>query len=145
MKKVLLGLVVVVLGVGAGWYVFRPEKTPENAMPVPGTTGVEEMVVTEEPTNTVVASASVQYTDTGFVPKELTVKVGTTVTFTNGSAGVMWVASAPHPTHTIYPEFDQKMSVDAVGTYEFTFTKVGTWKYHNHVKATDSGMVIVTE
>ncbi len=144
-KKILIGLVVLLLGVGAGWYVFgsvQPkeedsmEKTESSAMPVPGTTGVEEMVVTK---------ASVQYTSGGFVSKELVVKVGTTVTFTNQSEGGMWVASAVHPTHQLLPGFDQLKSVAKGGTYEYQFVKVGTWKYHNHVKVTDTGSVIVTE
>ncbi len=57
----------------------------------------------------------------------------------------MWTASAPHPQHTNYAGFDQLKSVPNGGTYEFTFTKVGTWKYHNHVAPTFTGSVTVTE
>lgn len=160
--KILIGFVVLLLGIGAGWYVFQGSQPKEegsvkniqNAMPVPETTGIEEMIVTQEPATGagdamekggVTAKASVQYTNSGFSPKEITVKVGTIVTFTNQSDGGMWVASAPHPTHSIYPELDQLKSVAKGGTYEFTFTKVGTWKYHNHLKSTDFASVIVTE
>ncbi len=161
-NKILIGFVVLLVGVGAGWYIFgaaKPkegttEKTEESAMPVPGTTGVEEKVVTTESATGssdamekggVVAKASVQYASGGFLPKELTVKVGTTVTFTNQSDGGMWVASAVHPTHQLLPGFDQLSSVAKGGTYEYQFVKVGTWKYHNHVNASDTGTVIVTE
>ncbi|OGG24160.1 hypothetical protein A3A79_03135 [Candidatus Gottesmanbacteria bacterium RIFCSPLOWO2_01_FULL_43_11b] len=139
MKKVLIGLVVLLIGIGAGWFVFGGKtETPESAMPVPGTTGVTEMVVNEE-------QSTVTYTDTGYSPKEITVKQGTTVTFVNQSSGGMWTASAIHPTHQLLPGFDQLESVSKGGMYEYTFEKVGTWKYHNHVKATDTGTVVVTE
>jgi hypothetical protein len=57
----------------------------------------------------------------------------------------MWVASAVHPTHQLLPGFDQLASVAKGGTYEYSFAKVGTWKYHNHMKPTDFGGVVVTE
>lgn len=141
MKKVFVGLVVLLFGVGAGWYVFGGYSKPKEestSMPVPGVTGVEEMVVSEE-------KNTVTYMDSGFTPKEVTVKKGMMVTFTNESDGNMWIASAPHPQHTNYPGFDQLKSVGQGESYEFTFDKVGTWKYHNHVKPTDFGSVTVTE
>jgi len=67
----------------------------------------------------------------------------------------MWVASAVHPTHTLYAgtslsehcgngaandSFDQ---CDAGDDYSFTFKKTGEWKYHNHVNASQTGTVIV--
>lgn len=85
----------------------------------------------------------VTYTGDGFSPSSVTIKVGDVVKFVNGSSLAMWVASAPHPSHTNYPEFDQKTAVDKGMSYEFTFTKAGTWKYHNHRSASDSGTVIV--
>lgn len=152
MKKVFVGLVVLLLGVGAGWYVFGGYSSPKEestSMPVPGTTGVEEKEVMTEETPGVrlsdIANTVVTYTDSGFAPKDVTVKKSTTVTFVNGSSSSMWVASAPHPTHTNYPEFDQLKSVGKGQTYEFTFDKVGMWKYHNHMKPTDFGSVTVTE
>lgn len=87
---------------------------------------------------------SVDYVDGGFSPKSITVKAGTTVTWTNKAAAKqMWVASAVHPTHQLLPGFDQLASVGKSGTYSYTFTKVGSWKYHNHVSPSDTGVVIV--
>jgi len=31
------------------------------------------------------------------------------------------------------------------GSYSFTFTKAGTWRYHNHSNASHFGTVIVEE
>ena len=55
----------------------------------------------------------------------------------------MWVASAFHPTHEEFPEFDHKKSVGNGESYDFTFMKVGEWAYHNHVKPNAFGKVIV--
>ena len=87
----------------------------------------------------------VNYTNSQFEPKEITVPLGTTVTFQNESDGGMWVASAIHPTHNIYPEFDELKSIKKGESYTFVFDKVGTWKYHNHVNSSKTGTVIVEE
>lgn len=86
---------------------------------------------------------SVSYTNEGFVPAELTVKQGEVVTFTNQSSEPMWVASNPHPIHTLYPGFDEKAPVSKGGSYSFTFDKVGTHPYHNHFHPGNQGTIIV--
>lgn len=97
----------------------------------------------ETPTTNTTDSNTVKYTNDGFSPAEITVKSGTTVTFINQSDAKMWVASANHPSHLLYPEFDEKASVPKGGSYSFTFTKVGSHPYHNHVLLGKYGKVIV--
>ncbi|MES2006681.1 MAG: plastocyanin/azurin family copper-binding protein, partial [Patescibacteria group bacterium] len=99
-------------------------------------------------TVTVTYSAS-----TGFSPKSVTVNKGDTIKFVSEN-GQMWVAGDEHPSHTEYDgtsrqehcatvpsaSFDQCSS----GTsYSFTFTKAGTFDYHNHVASSQVGVVIV--
>lgn len=86
---------------------------------------------------------TITYTDNGFSPQTITVKVGTPVTFVNQSSTGMWVASNPHPVHTDLPGFDEKQSVDSGGSYTYTFEKVGSWGFHNHRNPSDGGTVIV--
>lgn len=88
---------------------------------------------------------AVTYTGNGFSPSSITIKAGDTVVFTNRSAGPLWVASAPHPTHTDYSEFDAREGVGPGRTYAFTFARAGRWGYHNHLKASDRGVVIVEQ
>lgn len=90
-----------------------------------------------------ISKHTVFYTDKGFTPSSLEIKNGETVQFVNNSSGGMWVASAPHPEHTAYPEFDPKRNIPSGQIYEFTFTKIGEWKYHNHTKAGMYGAIIV--
>lgn len=83
---------------------------------------------------------TVAYTDSGFVPDNLTVTTGTTVTFIDQSNNTMWVGSDPHPVHTDYSAFDQLKTGES---YSFTFPKSGTYNYHNHMFPSHTGVVIV--
>ena len=137
--------VIVDLLAAAGGLYLRNQVQPQaevtsEALPTP----TNNPVVTESPTPTsaVMEKVEIKFTDTGFEPKAVTIKKGTAVTFTNDSARTMWVASAPHPTHTDYPEFDQKATGNE---YVFIFDKVGAWKFHNHNPFVGGGVITVTE
>ncbi len=165
-----IAVVVGVLIIGGGVWWFTSQKAPELSddgtpvaadvnenngvqqapMPVPGST-VPEAIVSAD------TSTTVTYNGSSFSPAEVTIKKGDKVTFTS-TAGNMWVASGPHPEHTGYDTssraahcaagyggvapFDQCV---AGTSYTFTFGKVGTWPYHNHIKLGAFGKVIVTE
>ena len=157
MNKLLIGVMVIVIGGVAGWYLFRGDMklpgmqiAPNTVTPAP--TGTDtDVTITEESTVSgnskggVETQATVTYTDSGYTPATVTVKKGTKVTFKNESTKSMWTASGVHPTHQLLPGFDQLKSVAKGGMYEYTFSKVGTWKYHNHVNPTDVGTVVVTD
>jgi plastocyanin len=103
-------------------------------------------------------SVEVTYDGSSFSPKDVTVKKGGTVTWKNAGTGKMWVASAQHPTHTVYSgtsrsehcatsytgakPFDQCVGD---GDYSFTFDKVGKHGYHDHINASAFGSVTVVE
>ena len=87
----------------------------------------------------------VNYDGKKFDPASVDIKVGDIVIFKNNSDGAMWPASAPHPSHTAYPEFDAKEAIDPGGKWQFKFEKVGSWKYHNHSNPSAFGVVNVTE
>ena len=162
MNKLVIGIMVVILGGVLGWYYFRVNptlfgtKAPgltnqqlEGAQPT-GATG-SNVAISDESTGGgttkggIEAGNEVSYTDSGYSPKQITVKKGTAVTFKNDSSIGMWTASGVHPTHQLLPGFDELKSVAKGGTYTYTFAKVGTWQYHNHLKPTDVGVVVVTE
>lgn len=134
MKKVIL--LILAGGLLAGCYHTARTAPVKKIEPI-----VKEKMSTEIPA----AGNAVIYDDSGFAPKALTVKVGTTVTWKNSGNKTMRVASAVHPTHQELPGFDQLQTVGSGGSYSYTFTKTGTWKYHNHVNPGETGMVIVEE
>lgn len=97
------------------------------------------------------------YANSGYVPLELKIKAGDTVVFKNESSRGVWTASAIHPTHTVYDGtslqnhcpnlendyFDQCKSSQSGESWSFTFTKTGTWTYHNHIDPIYFGKIIV--
>jgi len=50
-----------------------------------------------------------------------------------------------HPTHTDLPSFNSLRTLNAGDIYSYTFTQVGTWRYHNHLNHTDEGTIVVEE
>lgn len=87
----------------------------------------------------------VSITEDGFSPEEITIKKGQTVTWINETNEFRWPASDLHPSHTIYPEFDPRQPISPGRSWSFTFQKVGTWRYHNHLRPIDRGVVEVVE
>ncbi|MBI4085977.1 MAG: hypothetical protein HY433_01890 [Candidatus Liptonbacteria bacterium] len=100
---------------------------------------------------------TVAYTDLGFSPASVSIRKGETVKFVNQSPEPMWVASGVHPTHEVYggttlaqhcPDaenltFDECNGAPSGQSWIFTFTKSGSWGYHNHLRARDKGTVTV--
>jgi hypothetical protein len=91
------------------------------------------------------------YTDSGYSPNVLRVKVDAIAVFQNQSSQSMWTASANHPTHTVYPTsggclgstFDACAGIPPGNSWSFKFNKAGTWKYHNHLNPGDTGTIVV--
>ncbi|MBI4093930.1 hypothetical protein HY417_03120 [Candidatus Kaiserbacteria bacterium] len=160
MKNFIWALAIVVI-LGGGYLLWQGNAQNEGvaATPSPSPTPI----VSPEPTPTPAPAprgapmtAAVTYSGTSFSPSEVTIKKGGTVTWQSVSGGQMWVASAQHPSHMIYggttrqehcPDasrtaFDQ---CAGGGEYSFTFQKVGTWNYHDHMNATVFGKVTVME
>lgn len=157
--KIAIGIIVVILVVGAGYLVFvnmtqAPAPNPAAGIVETGNLDAETMGPAGEQ-GAVPAATVVTYTDAGFSPKTVTVPVGTTVRFVNNSTRSMWVGSDDHPAHTKYDgttlrdhcasktSFDQCAGEPAGTSYEFTFTKAGSFGYHNHTRANDGGTVVV--
>lgn len=104
------------------------------------------------------AEIIIEYGENGFTPQTITVPTGATVGWRNPTGRPMWVGSDPHPAHTDLPGFDQKKVINlhwpsfvqtahahGDGIFEYTFTKPGIWKYHNHIYPSHRGLVIVNE
>lgn len=144
-------LTALVLG-GAGailWYRHSAPANPEEATIYSDSTGATKLPVPAlpKPTKSVKAEGAfvVHMTTDGFSPGKFTVKKGTGVVWENDDADFRWPASDLHPTHTIYPEFDPQQPVPQKSSWEFTFEKVGTWRFHDHLKPYFTGTITVTE
>ncbi len=161
-KYIIVIIAVIVVLVIAG-YLFFIGNNQVNQGLYTNESGNQQQV--QQQTNTTTEGNTTQtgkmyeviYTDSGYSPSEITIKLGDTVVFKNQSSGGMWTASGMHPTHTLYSgtsldqhcpdqqniSFDECTSVNSGGSWSFTFEKAGTWAYHNHLKINYFGKIIV--
>jgi plastocyanin len=153
-------LIVAIILIGGFVYMGKttppaPETitvTPAPTAPSVGSVGTETSPPTSSdtptgaaasPTSSQTSASAIEYTTDGFSPATLMVTAGTTVTWTNGTDGPMQVDSDPHPTHTSLPEINATQPTAAGKTYSATFTKTGTWGYHDHLHPANKGTVVV--
>jgi len=146
MNKIIIIVVLLVIVVGGGYLYMKKNSTTQQPSAPAMQQKTQSTTEKSQPSTMQKASShAVSYGENGFEPNSITIKVGETVTWTNNDSDEMWVASNPHPTHTDYPGFDELKSVTKGQTYSFTFTKEGTWGYHNHLNPGQKGVVVVTK
>jgi plastocyanin len=140
-KKVIIGLAVVIVLGGAIWaFMAMKNQTPTDSTASDQPVGNNQSGTPSDTPST--SGTEIVYTDSGFSPKSLTVKTGTAIKITNKSSGPLEFSSDDHPTHTKHPEFN--LDTISAGSAETLEAKTaGTWGYHNHLKAQDTGMIIV--
>lgn len=141
----ILGVVALVLLGG----VFLFKKSTKTNQPVTTESVVSssqpEVTLTPEAsasTRPVVSQTEVVLGASGFSPATVIIKAGAKVVWTNKSGGMATVNSDPHPQHTDYAPLNLGRFSDG-GTLELVFDKAGTYKYHNHLNASQTGTVIV--
>lgn len=159
-KNIIITLVVLGVVLVGGYFLLMnnnqmPEQTANESTNNSNLSGSVNLENTEN--TPVVKSYDVVYTDSGYAPSELKIKVGDTVIFKNQSSGQVWTASAMHPGHTAYSgtslqqhcpdttnsSFDECESSKPGESWSFTFTKTGTFGYHNHLSASKFGKIVV--
>ncbi|HOX40930.1 MAG TPA: cupredoxin domain-containing protein [bacterium] len=147
-KKSLLPLILGSLAIILASVAVISAKIPDQAPPnIPAIEENKDSEInTEEGSqdeSTAPKEYMISFTDSGFSPSEITIKKGDTISFINNSEMQMWVASAPHPQHTDYPEFDTKKGYAPGEMYSFKFEKAGTWRYHDHLNPERTGTINV--
>ncbi len=164
---VIIGVIAVLLigGYFAYQAINKPVATVSDNQQKQQPSGETKTNDNQDQTNPIVVGVDVNvgqtheiiYTDAGYSPSMLTIKVGDTVTWKNQSSAGDWVGSAMHPTHTVYSgttlqqhcpdtsntSFDECKADKSGESWSFTFTKAGAWGYHNHVNAKHFGKVTV--
>lgn len=156
--------IIVALFIGVVFYMYSngtpdvdeemsEETASENTDVETDTNEVSENATSEDEE----FAAVIAYTAEGFSPTTVTVETGETLQFVNESGEAFWPASDVHPTHTQYngtsrrehcgdgahTAFDACRPVESGESYSFTFTKAGTWGYHDHLEANNTGTIIV--
>lgn len=169
MKKSILTIIIIAVVLVGGYFLFfsdtyqaapsvpqpsvQQPTSPASKPSAPETT-VNDTVEAEEMEEEYV----VKYTESGYSPSSIAIEAGETVTFVNNSSRAMWTASAVHPSHRIYSgtslsehcgssaentSFDACKGVQPGDSWSFTFDKIGSWKYHNHLSPSHTGTIVV--
>ncbi len=124
-----------------------PSQTPTGNPPAAAGAGTEvsgHFSTGEELEGPDILVVEVGYDGQKFNPDTVSIKAGDIVIFRNNSGKDFWPASAPHPTHTAYPEFDAKTAIAPKGKFQFKFEKAGQWAYHDHLNPSATGVINVS-
>lgn len=141
-KNLWIGIAIVVLVLG-GWFFMQSQKSSQPASSSTPQVQVETPAASSSATAEVMDKKVVTITSAGFSPKDITVKVGETVVWINQDTNPHTVNSDPHPTHTVYQPINQVGRIQASEEKSFTFDKAGTYKYHDHLNPSLTGIVTV--
>lgn len=85
---------------------------------------------------------TITYSESGFSPNQVKIKVGESVEFKNNATKTVQINSVPHPTHELYPDLNIG-TIPPGQSKSATFAKAGTYQYHNHLNASQGGAIIV--
>lgn len=133
-KIISLFFILLLLGVGCVQKTVTPAVVPVVEQPA-----IEASAPAPVNGDTVI----IEYKDGAFTPKDIRITPGTTVTFKNTGARGVWPASDIHPTHLLCPGFDPRRILRAGESWSYTFREKQTCPFHNHISATEIGIVVV--
>lgn len=147
-RNIVIFSVVIVLVIIGGWYLTRPKpqtplETSQTQTPKPLST---ESTTTSESTEEAMMEKEgniVKISASGFSPKNITIKVGGSVTWENEDSEDHIVNSAVHPTHSLFPLLNQVGLIKPEETKSLKFTAAGIYKYHDHLNPSLTGIVTV--
>lgn len=139
-----IAIVVVALAiVGAGVYFWMRTSNTPATQTTPNNSSAETSNDADSPaTETQTVSATITYSDSGFAPETVTVKSGQTIAIKNESSTDVQFDSDPHPIHTTNEELNVEI-IEPGQVKTFTVTKSGTFGYHNHLNASQTGTIVI--
>lgn len=145
-KNTLIAAVVVVVLVLAGWYFIKSQQGGVSyTQPAPAASPkVSQPTTPATPSATKTTEKNVvTIQSSGFLPKNITIKVGGSVTWVNQDTVNHQVRSAVHPTHLLYPPLNTIALLKPGEEQSLTFPQAGTYKYHDHLNPSLTGSVTV--
>lgn len=143
-KWLVIGIVIIIIVLG-GMFLFlktnnqASNNSSLNAQPTNQTRTTSAPTVSSTATEKTV---EVTLTSQGFSPSTITIDKGTKVVWTNKSGEAATINSDPHPFHTDYAPLNLGSFNDGE-KLELVFNKSGTYKYHNHLNASEKGTIVV--
>jgi amicyanin len=138
--KQALAIVAVVVAIGIGWLIFGNKKDASPPSPSSSSSNSQSGKTnqTSQSTNPAVTD-KVKIADMAFSPAAITIKKGTTVTWTNNDSVSHTVTENDGQNGPSAPPLGQDQS------YTFKFDQAGTFHYHCSIHPEMTGTVTVTE
>lgn len=138
----MLAVAAVLILIVGGWFLIRPKQQPAAPSNVSTPPSVESNSSASASAEVLTQEYMVGITAEGFSPKEITIKAGSNVTWTNSDKVVHTVNSAVHPTHQVYPPLNLG-NIQPGDKKSLTFPTAGIYKYHDHLNPSLTGQVTV--
>jgi len=146
-KLVIALVIVVIIAIGGFMLLSGDDKkkddsnatTGSSATPTPSPVG--ESAPMPSPAAEAIA-VTITYNGNSFSSSASTMKAGGKVKVVNQSNVVLDFDSDPHPVHTNNTELNVG-DIEPGQSKTFTIAKTGTWGYHNHLNARQSGSITV--
>lgn len=144
MSKPIVWIILAILVIGGIGYAVTRDDDPETPANTTTEQHQDSTATTEAdeqaPAETAEATSTVTIESFAYSPKKITVKKGTTVTWTNKDS----------VAHTVTPDtpsadFTASNLLEKDQTYSFTFNKAGTYTYHCQPHPNMTATVEVTE
>jgi len=153
MNKMIIGILAVVIVLGAVYYFQPGSQTGADQEAAIGTSPTAETGTSQDTAK----SYEILITDKSFSPLRLEVKSGDKVVFKNTDTKTHWPASVPAPLTGRYPGYDPSKcgTVDEVNnfdacralapgeTYSFVFKEIGSWGYWDKQTPSWTGLIEV--
>ena len=139
MKKPLVVIIVIIILAAGGWLIFGRNSNTNNSAATPPSGSNSTNMASSNSSSNPTATNSVTIQNYAFSPSAITVKKGTSVTWTNQDS----------VTHTV-TETDGKTgpssgNLEPGKTYSFTYNTTGSFAYHCSIHTDMIGTVTVTE
>lgn len=141
-RNLVIGVIVVLL-ILAGWYFIQSQRGQLAPRPAPQVTPEEATPATESAAPSAEEENVVQVSSSGFIPQNITIKAGESVTWVNEDRKDHQINSAVHPTHLLYPPLNTVGLLKSDEKKSLSFPEAGAYKYHNHLNPSLTGSVTV--
>jgi len=133
-KTYVLSIALLIIILVASFFIWKIAKHTPQA----------NKVSSANKTKPLPKEVTITLSKTGFTPSQITVKTGSAVRWKNESGAQQTVNSDNYPTNQLHKElnfgvFSNNSSV------VYTFTKPGTYGYHNQFHHEQKGKIIVTK
>lgn len=158
-KMILTAVALVVLALLTGGYVLNVTKSDNpttnsdtNSSKADSADNSDKPASTPTPTTKVDTgggntgetsqAATLSYTNSGFSPMKIAMKVGAKLIISNDSSRTLQFDSDPHPQHTDHPELNIGL-ISPGKSATVTIDKAGTYGVHNHLNSSHTATIVV--